>query len=70
MRVLSAHVVLTGHPTLEEAQVVGERVKAAIAAPFSISHSTLELECERCNDDDDPCRMEAVAPASGSTHHR
>ena len=69
MRLLSAHMVLTGHPSLEEAQVVGERVKAAIASRFSISHSTLELECERCNDDDeDPCRMEAVAPVSGSAH--
>jgi len=60
MRVLSAHMVLTGHPTLEEAQSVGEQVKAAIAGPFSISHSTIELECERCNDEDDPCAMEAV----------
>jgi len=59
MRVLSAHVVLTGHPTLEEAQRVGDRVKATIATPFDIAHSTLELECERCNDEeDDPCRME------------
>ncbi len=59
MRVLSAHLVLTGHPTLEEAQRVGDRVKATIAASFGISHSTLELECERCNDDEqDPCRME------------
>jgi cobalt-zinc-cadmium efflux system protein len=68
MRLLSAHMVLTGHPSLEEAQVVGEQVKAAIAGPFSIAHSTLELECERCNDDDDPCRMEVVAPAAGSRH--
>jgi cobalt-zinc-cadmium efflux system protein len=59
MRVLSAHLVLTGHPTLEEAQQVGDRVKVTIAAPFGISHSTLELECERCNDEaDDPCSME------------
>jgi cobalt-zinc-cadmium efflux system protein len=50
MRVLSAHMVLTGHPTLEEAQLVGERVKRAIGGPFAISHSTLELECERCDD--------------------
>jgi cobalt-zinc-cadmium efflux system protein len=50
MRILSAHMVLTGHPTLEEAQAVGEQVKRAIAGPFSISHSTLELECERCDD--------------------
>jgi cobalt-zinc-cadmium efflux system protein len=66
MRVLSAHMVLTGHPTLEEAQVVGDKVKAAIAGPFSISHSTLELECERCNDDDDPCRMEVAATSAGT----
>jgi cobalt-zinc-cadmium efflux system protein len=50
MRVLSAHMVLTGHPTLEEAQAVGDRVKATIAGSFAISHSTLELECERCNE--------------------
>jgi cobalt-zinc-cadmium efflux system protein len=69
MRVLSAHMVLTGHPTLEEAQVVGEHVKQAIAAPFAIAHSTLELECERCNEDDqDPCRMEDAATSSGSDH--
>ena len=48
VRVLSAHLVLTGHPTLEEAQVVGDRVKPAIGGPFGIAHSTLELECEPC----------------------
>jgi cobalt-zinc-cadmium efflux system protein len=69
MRVLSAHMVLTGHPTLEEAQVVGEQVKQTIATPFAISHSTLELECERCNDDDDPCRMETHVPATITTTH-
>jgi cobalt-zinc-cadmium efflux system protein len=71
MRVLSAHVVLTGHPSLEEAQVVGERVKRSIAAPFAIAHSTLELECERCADDDsaDPCLMEATEPVSSIGHH-
>ena len=68
LRVLSAHLVLTGHPTLEEAKAVGERVKTAIAGPYAIAHSTLELECERCNDEDDPCRMEAVAPVGGTTH--
>ncbi len=59
----------TGHPTLEEAQAVGEQVKAAIAEPFAISHSTLELECERCNDDDDPCLMEAVTVSSSAHLH-
>jgi cobalt-zinc-cadmium efflux system protein len=66
-RLLSAHVVLTGHPTLEEAQAVGDRVKAMIADTFAIGHSTLELECERCNDEDtDPCQMEQAAPVSRS----
>jgi cobalt-zinc-cadmium efflux system protein len=70
MRVLSAHLVLTGHPTLEEAQVVGEHVKAAIAGPYGIAHSTLELECERCLDGDvDPCRMESATPAAATLHH-
>ena len=70
MRVLSAHLVLTGHPTLEAAQAVGEQVKTAIAVPYAISHSTLELECERCNDDEDPCRMETPAPSPFvPTHH-
>jgi cobalt-zinc-cadmium efflux system protein len=70
MRVLSAHLVLTGHPTLEEAQVVGEQVKAAIAGPYGIAHSTLELECERCLDGDlDPCRMESAEAAPAGLHH-
>jgi cobalt-zinc-cadmium efflux system protein len=61
VRALSAHVVLSGHPSLEEAQVVGERVKAAVAAPFLIAHSTLELECERCIDgESDPCLMDTL----------
>jgi cobalt-zinc-cadmium efflux system protein len=68
MRVLSAHLVLTGHPTLEEAQAVGDQVKRAIGVPFAIAHSTLELECERCNDDADPCGMESAAPAVPSLH--
>ncbi len=68
MRVLSAHMVLTGHPTLEEAQAVGDRVKSTIAGPFGISHTTLELECERCNDDEDPCRMEAASPPVTALH--
>jgi cobalt-zinc-cadmium efflux system protein len=69
LRVLSAHLVLTGHPTLEDAQVVGEQVKQAIAGPFAISHSTLELECERCEDGDrDPCLMDAPNRTSTAGH--
>ncbi len=59
VRVLSAHLVLSGHPTLEEAQLVSDRVKATICGPYAIAHATLELECERCTELD-PCEMEGV----------
>jgi len=68
VRALSAHVVLSGHPTLEQAQVVGDRVKSAIGTPFTIAHTTLELECERCTDDEvDPCLMDSVGDGAGSS---
>jgi hypothetical protein len=50
--------VLEGHPTLEEAQVVGERVKGTIGGPFLIAHATLELECEACGEPADWCAIE------------
>jgi len=69
VRALSAHLVLTGHPTLEEAQVVGDRVKHAIGEPFGIAHSTLELECEPCADGDvDPCAMDGATAAVTHRH--
>lgn len=59
VRALSAHLVLAGHPSLEQAQEVGERVKHAIGPPFAIAHSTLELECEPCADcGQGPCGMD------------
>jgi cobalt-zinc-cadmium efflux system protein len=68
VRALSAHVVLSGHPTLEQAQVVGDRVKSAIGAPFTIAHSTLELECERCIDGEvDPCLMDSVGDSRAAS---
>lgn len=68
VRALSAHVVLAGHPTLEEAQVVGERIKTAVGRPFSIAHSTLELECEPCADGEDVnCGMDSTLMAE--PHH-
>lgn len=71
IRLLSGHMVLTGHPSLEEAQAVGDQVKATLAGQFGISHTTLELECERCNDEDDPCQMGQMeaAPSAVSAHH-
>jgi cobalt-zinc-cadmium efflux system protein len=59
VRALSAHVQVAGHPTLEAAHAVSERVKAAVTDPFGIAHLTIELECERCEDRPDPCDMDA-----------
>jgi len=70
VRALSAHVVLVGHPTLEQAQVVGEAVKAAIARPFGIAHATLELECETCVEGDaGPCTMKELSPIGRGHRH-
>ncbi len=70
VRALSAHVVVVGHPSLEEAQAIGDRVKAAVAEPFTIAHSTLELECERCTDDEaDPCLMDSLSVPGPSPRH-
>jgi cobalt-zinc-cadmium efflux system protein len=55
---LSAHVVLDGHPSLEEAQVVAARVKQRLTREFTIAHATLEVECETCAiDERDPCAI-------------
>jgi cobalt-zinc-cadmium efflux system protein len=40
----SAHVVLTGHPTLREAQQSGALVKVVLAERFALANVTLELE--------------------------
>ena len=52
VRILSAHVVLDGHPSLEEAQATGKVLRELIGARYSIDHATLELECEACEQDD------------------
>jgi cobalt-zinc-cadmium efflux system protein len=70
LRALAAHLVLTGHPTLEEAQVVGDRVRRELVARFTIAHATLELECEPCAVGEDPCGMDIrVAVAAGGHEH-
>ena len=55
VRAMSAHLVLEGHPTLEQAQVTGTAAKAVVSGPFSIAHATFELECETCRDDGSWC---------------
>jgi cobalt-zinc-cadmium efflux system protein len=70
LRAMSAHVLVSGHPSLEEARVVGERLKDRLAADFAIGHATLELECETCDVEPPTCLVE---PAPGNrrtaTHH-
>jgi cobalt-zinc-cadmium efflux system protein len=69
LHALAAHLVLEGHPSLEEAQVVGDRVRRRLSANHAIAHATLELECEACADpEDDPCGMDAHAVASAQGH--
>ncbi|HVF14529.1 MAG TPA: hypothetical protein VM942_08015, partial [Acidimicrobiales bacterium] len=63
VRAVSAHLVLSGRPSLAEAQVVAQAAKAAIADRFSITHATFELECEHCVDrDTDPCCLASRGP--------
>jgi cobalt-zinc-cadmium efflux system protein len=62
IRALSAHLVLSGHPTLEEAQATGVEVRRAIADGFRIAHATLELECETCSDNISGCAMDELPP--------
>jgi cobalt-zinc-cadmium efflux system protein len=55
---LSAHLVMAGHPTLEQAQDIAGRVRARLTEDFGIGHATLELECETCADGlESPCAM-------------
>jgi cobalt-zinc-cadmium efflux system protein len=68
VRALSAHVLVTGHPSLEEAQVVADRVKQVVHERFSIAHATLELECEPCDDEQNTfCEIDIEAVALGSS---
>lgn len=48
VKAMSAHVVVEGSPSLQEAQMVGASVKSLIGAGFGITHATLELECDHC----------------------
>jgi hypothetical protein len=53
----------------EEAQAVGVAVKQAIGGPFAIAHATLELERERCVDDDEnDCGVASSAGTDTNLH--
>lgn len=69
LHAMSAHVALSGHPTLEQAQATGEQIKDLVAQQFDIAHATIEMECEACPEPD-PCALETLEPvrASGLRH--
>lgn len=69
VRALSAHVVLDGHPSLEEAQVVATAIKSTIGPKFSIAHATLELECESCMDQGPWCAIDDLTPVVRGHQH-
>jgi len=48
---LSTHVQLAGAPSLHDAQIRGDQLRAMLAERFGIGHATIELECHECNDD-------------------
>jgi len=62
---LSAHVVLGGEMSLHDAQVRAGQLKHMLADSFGIQHSTLEVECHTCVDDE----AHAHAPATQPAHH-
>ncbi len=68
MLALSAHIVIEGHPTLEEAQLVAQRVKARLAHDYAIAHATLELECETCEDLGPACDIDRFEPGAAHGH--
>jgi cobalt-zinc-cadmium efflux system protein len=49
---LSAHVVLTGPLSLHEAQLRAGALKRMLSTRFGIAHSTLEVECHACVEDE------------------
>ncbi len=70
-RALSAHLVLTGHPSLEDAQAVGGVARERVTQRFGIAHTTFEMECERCDDEHaDPCGIDEPAVAPGAVAAR
>ncbi len=46
-RALSAHV-MTDDITTRQGQEIACRVRAVLAETFSITHTTLEMECDSC----------------------
>ena len=57
---LSAHVVLAGPLSLHDAQERATELKGMLATRFGIQHTTLEVECHACTDDE----VHALSPSA------
>ena len=55
LHAMSAHVVIDGHPSLDEAQVVVAKVRQTVMHGAGMSHATFELECGDCVAHDVDC---------------
>ena len=71
VRAASGHVLVAGHPSLEEANVVAAEVKHVLAEKHGVAHATLEVECEVCAPPSpSDCLMPATPAAPGHVGHR
>lgn len=48
---VTAHVVVSGEPTLHDAQTHLATLNAALSDELGVTHTTLQLECHPCDDD-------------------
>jgi cobalt-zinc-cadmium efflux system protein len=65
---LSAHVVLGGPLSLHDAQLRAGELKRMLGSRFGIDHSTIEVECHACLDDEAHDHLAPSAPASAHKH--
>lgn len=49
---VTAHVVVEGQPSLHDAQAALATLNQALTSDLGVTHSTLQLECHPCEDDD------------------
>ena len=55
---MSAHVVIDGHPSLDDAQAIVALVRQAVVAGTGMTHVTFELECGDCVAHDADCALD------------
>lgn len=51
---LSAHIVAAGEVSLQEAQVISNRIRIMVQGRFDIAHTTVEMENEPCDQSREP----------------